>query len=148
MTILSHSRFSIADSSDKRNVSFPHHLGKIAPGIIDLSVPTPWVGFVSPLIRVAAGASGRFGSHQVFPKRQQAVVADSLFERDVFNQETFLAAPGPFFANRTGLWSSTRKLDDVVHGCPRVGHSNGIDSLHDVSVHRSMSGARIGDGCP
>ena len=40
----------------------------------------------------------RFGSHQVFPEHHQAVNADSLLQRDVFDQEPFSAAYGPSFA--------------------------------------------------
>jgi hypothetical protein len=62
----------------------------------------------------------RFGSHQVFPERQQAVIADGLLQRDVFDQEPFQPAYGPAFAYGTGLRSSTGKSDDVAHGCPQA----------------------------
>ena len=60
------------------------------------------------------------GSHQVFSKRQQTVIADGLLQRDVFDQETLSAAFGPYFANGAGLQCSSGKSDDIVHGCRPV----------------------------
>jgi hypothetical protein len=64
--------------------------------------------------------ASRFSSHEVFPERQQAVIADGRLQRDVIDRKTVTAANGPSFAYGTGLRSSTGKSDDVAHGCPQA----------------------------
>ena len=87
----------------------------------------------------------RFGSHQVFPERQQTVIADGPLQRDVFDQEMFPAPPGPCFANVTGFLSSIGKSDDVIHGrsqcCHLIPRAFKMRARRPAKCDRDVNGA-------